>query len=463
MTSKIKPFKSSRRRGVVLTTVGLKRLQAAIQTLEIEENRGERWSLEQLCDRTNVSTKTLSRLWSLHTKVDQKTLKLCFTAFNLELSPEDYLILDEPNQLDLDEPEVTAISSITQDLVHQDHYTQPTHLEAYPDGPVTLDSPFYIERPPIEELAYREIIYPGCLIRIRAPKEMGKSSLVLRILAFAQKQGHQTIIFNCNQIDSSYFDDLNKLLRCLAKQVGQTLGIRTNLDDYWDDEIGCKLSCSFYLHHVLKNIQNPVVLVLNEVDRFFEHPQLAQDFFTLLRSWYEEGRQDSDWQKLRLVVVYSTEEYVKLDINCSPFNIGLPLRLPELTQQQVAELANRYDLDWSSEQSSQLMNLVGGHPALIRIAFYYLCTQGMTFEDLMQEALADGGVYRYHLWRHWTSLQKNPHLVKILKQILTNAQGSYVDSIQGYKLESLGLICYDGDRIRLRCELYYAYFKKQLL
>ncbi|GFE70416.1 AAA-like domain-containing protein [Chroococcus sp. FPU101] len=452
MTKSITSFKNSRKRGVVLTTVGLKRLQTAIQAMELAENKGERWTLEQLGDRINVSTRTLSRLWSLHTKVDQKTLKLCFSAFNLELSDEDYTIFRESHL----SKEVEQNS-----LSHES--TKSTYLDAYPDGPVPLDSPLYIERPPIEELAYQEIVYPGCLIRIRAPKEMGKSSLVLRLLTFARNQQYQTIVFNFNQIDLFYLSDLNKLLRCLGKQIANQLDLKLNLDDYWDEEIGSKLSCSLMVHQILKNRENPIVLVLNEVERIFEQSDLAQDFFSLLRSWYEDARQDTDWQKLRLVVVYSTEEYINLDINRSPFNVGLPLHLGELTSQQVTELALRHGLNWKTNQTEQLMTLVGGHPALIRIALYYINTQGITLKDLIKEALTDGGIYRYHLWRHWLTLQKHASLVNTLTDILTTNQSFYFNSIQAYKLESIGLICYDGDQIRLRCELYHSYFMKQLL
>lgn len=56
-----------------------------------------------------------------------------------------------------------------------------TELE-YPNGPVPLNSKFYIERPPIEAQVYREVLKPGSLIRIRAPQHMGKTSLLRRIL-----------------------------------------------------------------------------------------------------------------------------------------------------------------------------------------------------------------------------------------------------------------------------------------
>lgn len=470
MIGSIKEPKSKRRRGVVLTPVGLQRLQVVIQTLEIVENKGERFTLDKLGERINISTKTLSRLWALNTGVDIKTLKLCFSAFNLELSKEDYTSVDTPNQtetfdvisssLDIEEPE--PIKPVAKDSRAEKQRDTFKYFSSYPDGSVPLDCPFYIERPPIEELAYGEVTHPGGMIRIRAAREMGKSSLLLRLLAFAENQGYYKVIFNCNQLDSVYLGDLNKFLRCLCKLVAKNLGINSNLDDYWDEEIGCKLSCSFYLRHLLKQCQNPVVLVLNEVDRFFERPQLAQEFFALLRSWYEEARFDIYWQKLRLVVVYSTEEYVNLDINHSPFNVGLPLHLPEFTRQQVEELAQRHGLDWSlGNECTQLMSLVGGHPGLIRIALYWCC-QKMTLEDLVQKALADGGIYRYHLWRHLMTLQDNHILVEALMEVLKAEPCPSLHPLQVYKLESMGLIRYDGEHIKICCELYRAYFTKQL-
>ncbi|MDZ8089223.1 MAG: AAA-like domain-containing protein [Nostoc sp. DedQUE12b] len=468
----MKQSKSTRKRGLILTIAGLKRLQGAILAMEKLENNGERFTLEDLGDRMKVSTKTLNRLWSLNTGVDQKTLKLCFSAFNLELCSEDYGILSEQNYTEgfqpisviLDTGEGKILTSLPLDFLATQYHNQLDNLWSYPDGPVPVDSPFYVDRPPIEELVYREVIQPGCVIRIRAPREMGKSSLVLRLLAFTKMQSYRSVNVNCNQIDSSCLTDLNKLLRSLCWQIATELNIDPQLDDNWDEEIGCKLSCSLYLQsYLLKQCKSPVVLVLNEVDRFFEYPEIASEFFGLLRSWYEEARQDPNLQKLRLVVVYSTEVYVSLDINRSPFNIGLPIHLPEFTEHQVKYLAQRHGLDWiSNNEVNQLMSLVGGHPALIRIALYYLCCQGMTLEELIEDAIANGGIYRYHLWRHWAILQENPSLVKAYVEVVAANQSISLNPIDAHKLESLGLIAYEGDRILPRCELYRAYFKKQL-
>ncbi len=447
----IQEQKNTRKRGVILTNIGLRKLQKAIISWEKENNNGERIALDRLAQQINVSTRTLSRLWSLNTGVDRRTLSLCFTAFNLKLTSQDYTT----------EWEESAQKAVNMLL--------PSNIDArldrgwlYPDRPLPLDSPFYIDRPPIESLVYREIVQPGAVIRIRSPRQMGKTSLVTRLLAFATAQGYRTVNLNCLQIDNLDLADLPRLLRSFCWQIATQLGLDPQIKDLWDEEIGAKLNCSFYLrNYLLKQSKVPIVLVLSEVDRFFEYPHIARDFFALLRSLCDEARQDLDWQKLRLVVVYSAEQYISLDINHSPFNIGLPIRLDEFTQLQVEDLADRYGLDWTTGvESMQLISLVGGHPALIQIAMFYLCTGSMSLEDLIQSAIENGGVYRHFLWRQWLKLQANPHLVEIYTR-LVRKQDVTIKPIDAYKLESLGLIRCADDGIIPSCKLYQIYFAKQ--
>lgn len=470
VNSAAEQLKTKRQRGVILTTEGLQRFQTAIQELEASEVNGSRLTLEKLSERINVSTKTLSRLWSLNLGVDRRTLKLCFSALNLELYASDYTLLNQQaearQQIEDVRPSLFSAGQQKPNVscpgeTGQRQPFNPLNL-SYPDGPVGLDSPFYIERSPIEALAYQEITQPGCIVRIRAPKGMGKSSLVLRLLAFAKVQKYRIAALDCRQFDSFCLADLNKFLRCFCLSVAKALEIEPDLDQYWDEGIGSKLSCSFYFKtYLLKQVDHPVVLVLNDIDRLFAYPQVIGQFLPLLRSWYEEARQCATLQKLRLVIVYSTEEYAALDINRSPFNVGLPLRLMELTHSQVYDLAQRYGLDWSMGEVNQIMILLGGHPLLTQIAFYHICCEGISLEQLLQQAIDRDSIFQAHLWRLWVTLHKNIDLVEALKAVVQAEHGVSLNPIQAYKLESQGLIHYDGTGVRLRCELYRAYFQQQ--
>ena len=58
-------------------------------------------------------------------------------------------------------------------------------------------------------------------------------------------------------------------------------------------------------------------------------------------------------------MVHSAEVDIPLNLNQSPFNVGIPITLPMFTPQQVQNLAKIYNINWSLEQGGNLMDLVG--------------------------------------------------------------------------------------------------------
>ncbi len=337
----------------------------------------------------------------------------------------------------------------------------------FPSGVVALNSPFYIERPPIEAQTFREIHKPGSLIRIKASRQMGKSSVMHRILAHAKQSGLQTATLNLQRADSSVLSSLDKFLRWICANIAQQLDLAPVLDDHWNLEMGSKMSCTLYFQrYLLEAIDTALVLAFDEVNRLFEYPELALDFLPLLRSWYEDASEFAIWQKLRLVVVHSTEAYVPLNINQSPFNVGLPIRLPEFTLEQVQDLALRHGLDWAEtalgmQDLRSLLEMIGGHPYLVRLALYAL-RQQVSLAQLLQEAPTTAGIYGEHLRHHLNHLHEHPELAIALQQILSAAPG-HLEAVTLYKLESLGLIKLQGNQAILSRELYRLYFQNQLV
>ena len=337
-----------------------------------------------------------------------------------------------------------------------------------PGGSVPLNSFFYIERPPIEERTYAEINKPGSLIRIKAPSKMGKTSLMHRILTHAKQTGVHTVQIGLQRADSQVFTSLEKFLRWFCANVSRQLNLEIRLDDYWDEDIGSKVSCTLYLQeYLLEKIDAPVVLALDEVNRIFEYPEISSDFLPLLRSWYEDASELEIWQKFRLVVVHATEAYIPLDINQSPFNVGLPIKLPEFSLEQMQELAVRHGLDWAKgekglQKLAPLLAMIGGHPYLARLALYNLGHQAVTLEQLLKEAPTIAGIYSNYLRHHLANLQEHPELATALKRVVTSPTSVQLEAIAAYKLESMGLVKLEGNQAVSSCELYQLYFREQL-
>ena len=237
---------------------------------------------------------------------------------------------------------------------------------------------------------------------------MGKTSLLLRNLDRANRLGYRTVSLNLEQVESSILSNLNLFLRWLCASTSHQLQRKPALDEYWDEDLGSTISCTLYLQdYLLESLDSPLVLALDEVNQIFEYPQVAKDFLPLLRSWYEEGKRLPVWQKLRLIVVHSTEIYVPLDLHQSPFNVGLPIQLGDFNLEEIEQLAQRYGLQWQDgSQASQLISLVGGHPALVNLALYYLSRGEITLSQLLETAPTATGIYAHHLQRHWTTLEQ---------------------------------------------------------
>lgn len=342
----------------------------------------------------------------------------------------------------------------------------------FPGSPLSLDSAFYVERNPEEERSQREIIKPGALIRIRAPQRMGKTSLLHRILATAQTAGLTVVRINLRQAERSVLETIDSFLQWFCFNLTHRLNLPANLDEYWDAEkFGSLSSCTTFMQSaILEAFPQGLVLGLDDVDWLFEYGSkqvnaqaiaTAQGFFTLLRSWHEEANNLEVWQRLRLVIAHSTEVYIPLQFNQSPFNVGLPIRLTELSAQQVHLLATRYGLRWSLEDEQRLMTLVGGHPYLLQLAFYHLQRGDLALQSLLQTAPTQAGIYRDHLRRLWQLLQENPDLQQAFGQVIQAESGVVLNPAIAYQLESVGLVKLRGDRAMVSCELYRRYFLHQ--
>lgn len=329
----------------------------------------------------------------------------------------------------------------------------------FPEGPVALNSPFYVERPPIESDCYKEIIKPGALIRIRGPRQMGKTSLINRVMACAAQQNYQIVRMNLRKAEKTIFENLNRFLRWFCLNVSQQLKLEPKLDDYWDEEIGSKVSCTGYFQtYLLEQLETNLAISLDEIDVIFSYLDIAEDFLALLREWHEEAAIQETWQKLRLIISHSTEVYISLNIHQSPFNVGLPLRLPLFNQQQVQSLAQLHGLTWTLEETQPLIAMVGGHPYLIRLALYHLARQEVTLQQLLQDAPTHAGVYSDHLRRCLGNLKQQPELASTLKQIMTAQSSIQLESVTAYQLDSMGLVRLNGNQVIPSCELYRQYF-----
>jgi predicted acylesterase/phospholipase RssA len=322
---------------------------------------------------------------------------------------------------------------------------------------------FYVERPPLEFNCDQIISQPGSLLRIKAPSAMGKTSLMAKVVPQLEQRGYRAVYLNLfYATEKDLITNLDKFLKWLCTSVSKALGLPNKLADYWDEEwstsmVDCK---TYFEKYLLANTDSPLLLWLDEVDRIFPYEQVAPSFLGMLRNWHEEGKSKNIWKRLRLVVSHSTEVYVNLSINESPFNVGQRIILPGFTSEQIQKLAQQYGLSWNLDQIEPLRTLVGGHPYLVQQAiFSFKNNQSVALESILQAAATEEGIYANHLRRYWNIIQQYPELVEAFKKVVIATGNVRLETMQAYQLNSMGLVHLVGNEVRITCELYRQYFR----
>lgn len=428
-----------RRRGVVLSSQGWQRLRAAEQLLSVQQNGGNPYTLDQLCAVTGLSANTLVKARRRQKPVDLTTLDTYFAALSLVLTADDYLLPDDTQRPD------PPISSQRGPL----------------NGPLPFDSSFYIHRLGIEPASTQEVLTAGALVRLKAPHQFGKTSLINLILGHAQDYGLRTAVVSMRAIDRRCLVDINQTLRWFCAVVARALDLPNQFDQRWDSLFGGSYSCTDYFEtYLLPAAEQPLLLVIDDLDELFAYGDVATDVLGMLRAWYEQGRYGAGqtlWPQLRLVIAHSTEAWLPLNIHQSPFNVGLSIDLPPFTLDQVEDLALRYGLAPGDDDLLQLMDLVGGHPYLTQLTLFHL-TQRQTLAHIAEQAAAYDGIYSSHLRRQLEILDGEPEILAAMTQVATSADGVKLPLPLAFRLQGLGLVRFKQQVCVASCAVYRQYF-----
>jgi hypothetical protein len=384
--------------------------------------------------------------------VAPKLWQLLSQAMGEKVNKKNFQVLLEQHLVNQNNPQPTETTTAMPTAgLTAEHYV----LES-PEGQVPVASGLYIERSTIEQTCYQEILQPRAFIRIFAPRKMGKTSLIARILDYGSSQNYHTVRLSLHCAGTQVFASSDRFLRWFCTNVTKQLGLESRLNGYWDEDMGALINSTIYFQgYILKEISNPIILALDGIDQLFQYPELAGDFFVLLRSWYEETKDSSVWQKLRVVMAHSVEVYIPLPTNRSPFNVGLAIELPTFNQEQVQDLAELHQLQLTKPELEQLMKLTGGFPYLIRLALYQSRRLNLPLKTLLQDATSDRGIYQQHLQDLWWNFQQHPDLFEAFGQVLTAP--IQLNREVGFKLKSLGLVHLLENQAIVSCELYREY------
>jgi hypothetical protein len=327
-----------------------------------------------------------------------------------------------------------------------------------PGGALRPDDPLYIRRKTDEHID-AAAPSPGETLVIKGPRQVGKSSLLVRYLQACREAGKVFAFVDFQSFAGEDLADLPTLLGRLATALLR--GLKLSAQE------AAPLSCpldftSFVEDEILARTTQPVAFAFDEVDRILGRPY-QRDFFAMLRMWHNHRAQPlSPWEDVDLALVIATEPYLLIDAaDQSPFNVSAPITLQGFSHPDIDRLNAAYGGVLDATDLDALFHLLRGQPYLTRLALY--CIVGppaMSWSDIMDRASSSEGPFADHLKAMLFKLERQPGLLDALVQAIRH--GTLPDEETYYRLRGAGLVTRDDDGGVHPANLLYARFFGEL-
>ncbi|MBE9068182.1 AAA-like domain-containing protein [Leptolyngbya cf. ectocarpi LEGE 11479] len=245
--------------------------------------------------------------------------------------------------------------------------TQPNIHTYQVGGSLAPYAPCYVERRAdallVSALSRGEFCY------VLNSRQMGKSSLRVRTTTRLQALGIQCGVIDLTEIGTRNLTP-DQWYASLALCLVNSFNLDVELGEWWRQRLylsPVKRLGDFVEHVLLTQVQGDIVLFIDEIDSVLSLGFSVEDFFALIRAWYNRRTESSDYQRLALALFgVATPSELIADRQRTPFNIGQAIALEGFQQHEALPLLSGLATVCSNPEAvmAQIFSWTGGHPFL---------------------------------------------------------------------------------------------------
>ena len=223
----------------------------------------------------------------------------------------------------------------------------------------------YLVRPADQQLL--ELCRQSRFAYVLTPRQLGKSSLMIRTAEELQAEGFRAVTVDLTQIGTG--SDAEKWYGDVLEVVADQLELTTNARAWWKQEAETGLTLRltrFFEEVVLADVSEPIVIFVDEIDTTLSLA-FTDDFFAAIRYFYVARAQNPALRRLSFVLIgVATPADLIRDPKRTPFNIGERVDVRDFTPEEAAPLAEGLPLPppEADRALGWILGWTGGHPYL---------------------------------------------------------------------------------------------------
>jgi hypothetical protein len=232
-------------------------------------------------------------------------------------------------------------------------------------GTLPQDAPSYVMRPTDDEL-YRNI-KAGEFCYVLTPRQMGKSSLMIRTARRLMDEGVRSAVVDLTQTGRVESED--QWYKGILSQIQRRLRLKLDPVKWWEQKADIPNIQKFieFFEMALTEIREYVVIFMDEIDTTLEL-DFRDNFFAGIRALYNARAENPDLKRITFVLlgVASPSDLIK-DRSRTPFNVGQEIPLKPFKRKDARMLEQGLDAAYPG-LGARILNRIfywtGGHPYL---------------------------------------------------------------------------------------------------